>query len=131
MRRPSLFGTVLLVGFGVLIGAAAFGGADAIGGLVTAPLAVLGFMFQVLLFFLLFGLVMRLLVGGRRSPIGYWSGPARGRWPDGAVRHRHGWCGGGPRDDAATEPESDRFDEWHRMAHARKEVDDHTPPVED
>lgn len=128
MRRPGLFGVVVLVGFGVLIGAAAFGGEGALSGLLAAPLAVVGFMFQALLFLLLFGLVMKIVVGRRvRRSVGWSSRPRWSQPPeDGRLHPRHGWCG---RSEGGADT-GDRFEEWHRMAHARKEVDDHTPPFE-
>jgi hypothetical protein len=127
MRRRSPFGVLLMVGFGVLIGAAVFGGAEAVTGLMAAPFVVLGFFFKVLLFFMLFGLFLK-LVAGNRGRGRNWSGPSGQWWSDEHRRHH-------PRrsrqsDDDTDHRPADRFDEWHRMAHARQEVDDHTPPVE-
>ncbi len=130
LRRGPL-GLFLMVGFGLLLGAALFGGVGAVGSVVAAPFLVLGFMFKVVLFFVLFGLVARMLAGcskrDRRPRT--WSGPNRGSWSD---ETRSPWSRRRPpseRDEE--ESRSDRFEEWHRMAHARQEVDDHTPPVED
>ena len=127
MRRRSPFGVLLMVGFGVLIGAAVFGGTEAVTDLMAAPFVVLGFFFKVLLFFMLFGLFLR-LVAGRGARGREWSGPSREGWA--AESRRHLPCRGRPSDEETDRQPADRFDEWHRMAHARQEVDDHTPPVE-
>jgi len=127
MRRRSPFGVLLIVGFGVLIGAAVFGGTGAVTGLMAAPFVVLGFFFKVLLFFMLFGLFLRLFAGrGTRGR--EWSGPSREGWAAEGRQHRP--CRGRPSGGETDHQPADRFDEWHRMAHARQEVDDHTPPVE-
>jgi len=129
-RRRSPFGLFILVGLGVLLGAAIFGTSETVGGLVAAPLLVVGVVFKIFLFFLLFGLAARLFAGaghrgrqakswpGRSHP--WWSEDARNRW--------HGRGESSENDEASQR--DDRFDEWHRLAHARQEVDDHTPPVE-
>lgn len=131
MRRRGPFGVLLMLGFGLLLGAALFGGAGAVGSVVAAPFLVLGFMFKIVLFFMLFGLIAKMFAGsagrGRRSR--NWSGPrqewwseeARSRWPG------HTESSENPRGKS----QDDRFEEWHRMAHARQEVDDHTPPMEE
>ncbi len=125
-RRRNPFGLVLMVGFGVLLGAAIFGSSEAVGGLVAAPLLVLGVMFKVFLFILLFGLGAKLFFkAGARGQ----SGGSSPWWSDESGFRRHGRSerqGDGDRN-----PRADRFEEWHRMAHARQEVDDHTPPVEE
>ena len=129
VRRRGPFGLLFMVGFGVLLGAAIFGGPGAVGGLVVSPFVVLGFVFKIILFFMLFGLMVRLFAGsggrGRRSKS--WCGPSPDRWSDEA---RSRWSG---RSTSSETDEGDsrdgRFEEWHRMAHARQEVDDHTPPV--
>ncbi len=66
MRRRSPFGLFLMVGFGVLFGAALFGGIGAVGSVVAAPFLVLGFMFKIVLFFVLFGLVAKMFAGSAR-----------------------------------------------------------------
>ncbi len=131
MMRRSPFAMFLMVGFGLLLGAALFGGTEAIGAVLAAPFIVLGFVFKVAFFFLLFGMFARF--AGRRAR----------HWDDGEVwkeRWQHERGNWGPprgrsrRPNSQTENEGpkaeDRFEEWHRMAHARKEVDDHVPPVE-
>jgi len=129
--RRSPFGLFLIVGIGVLLGAALFGSSDAAVGLMAAPLLVLGFLFKIVLFFMLFGLIAKLVAGSAaRGPRSWsWSGPSRRWWPEEA---RSRWQ---PRtessDDDDDKMRNNRFEEWHRMAHARQEVDDHTPPVED
>lgn len=124
--RRSPFRTFLMVGLGILLGAAIFGGAETAGALVAAPLVVLGFLFKMVLFFLLFGFIARAFTGfaGKSE----W-GRDRARWAEEARdwRRRHGQSD--DTDRPSTSEES--FEEWHRMAHARREVDEHTPPVED
>lgn len=128
MRR-SPFGMILMVGFGVLLGAALFGGSAAVGGLVAAPFMVLGFLFKVALLVMLFGLAASFFAGfgGRRNK--GWSRPSRERWSQEARKHWHGQSESPPGEPHRST--DDRFEEWHRMAHARKEVDDHVPPVDD
>jgi len=129
VRSRGPFGLLFMVGFGVLLGAAIFGGPAAVGGLVVAPFVVLGFVFKIILFFMLFGLVVRMFAGsggrGRRSRS--WCGLSSQRWSD---EPRSRWSG---PINSSEKHEGDsrdgRFEEWHRMAHARQEVDDHTPPV--
>jgi hypothetical protein len=116
------------LGVGLLLGAALFGGTAAVGSVLAAPFVVLGFIFKVVLFFLLFGLIARLFAGSARRG-GNWSDP-----------RRRSWCGGGrsrwsghpsSSEEEGDDRVNDRFEEWHRMAHARQEVDDHTPPFEE
>jgi hypothetical protein len=131
LSRRGPLGVLLLVSFGLLLGAALFGGTAAVGGLLAAPFIALGFVFKIVLFFILFGLVARLLAGtcgrGRRSR--GWSGSSREWWSDEA---RSRWSGRSESSQSHEgERDNDRFEEWHRMAHAHQEVDDHTPPVED
>ncbi len=128
LRRRGPFGVLVLVGLGVLLGAALFGGMGAIGSVLAAPLLVLGFLFKIVLFFILFGLVARLVAGaGGRGRS--WSGRSRERWSD-WPHARWQSRGGASHGDEDLRAE-DRFEEWHRMAHARQEVDDHTPPFEE
>lgn len=130
MMRRSPFGLLLLVGIGILLGAALFGSSGAVAGLVAAPFLILGFLFKIVLFLILFGLMAKMFTGaGSRSRRGWSrSGPSRPWWleerssPWSTRRESSG------RDEP--KPMGDRFEEWHRMAHARQEVDDHTPPVE-
>jgi len=82
IMRRSPFGVLLLLGIGLLLGAALFGGTAAVGSVLAAPFVVLGFMFKVVLFFLLFGLMARLFAGSARRG-GNWSDP-----------RRRSWCGG-------------------------------------
>ena len=122
MRRGP-FGLLVFVGLGVLIGATLAGGSAATAGWLAAPFLVVGLIFKIAFFFLLLGFVARAF-GGRRhweKAGGPWSEEARQHW-----QKRHG-----ASEDGKSHLPSDRFDEWHRMAHARKEVDDHVPPVED
>ncbi len=128
LRRRSPFGMILMVGFGVLLGAALFGGSEAVGGLVAAPFLVFGFLFKVALFVMLFGFVARMFAGssGRRGK--GWSGPSHRWWTEEARKRWHGQSE--PSSHEPDQSKNDRFEEWHRMAHARQEVDDHVPPVE-
>lgn len=118
--RRSPFRLLLLVGLGVLLGAALFGGSEAAGAVIAAPLVIFGFMFKVALFLLLFGFLAKAF-GGRHREHG-----DRSRWASEARdwQRRHGG-------EFEARRESNDFEEWHRMAHARQEVDEHTPPVED
>ncbi|MDH3251078.1 MAG: hypothetical protein OEQ47_19070, partial [Acidimicrobiia bacterium] len=94
------------------------------------PFIVLGVVFKIVLFFVLFGLAARLLAGrsGRGEQGKRRCGPSQD-WRSDEARSR--WYGraASPNDEGTSH--DDRFEEWHRMAHARQEVDDHTPPVED
>jgi hypothetical protein len=125
MRR-SPFGVLLFVGIGLLLGAALFGGTAAVGNVLAAPLVALGFLFKIVLFFLLFSLIARLFAGSPRRTQN-WSAPRRESWCGG---NRSKWSGH-PSEDEGKDRANDRFEEWHRMAHARQEVDDHTPPFEE
>lgn len=107
------FVIALLAAFG--LGALIFGGnaATATGLLLLAPLF---FIFKVMLFFMLFGVISSAM----------WRGGG-GRGPRPWAR-QHGWDrergSGGTQRTMPTE--EDRFEEWHRMAHAREEVDSWT-----
>jgi hypothetical protein len=127
IMRRSPFGVLLLVGIGLMLGAALFGGVEAVGSVLAAPLVVLGFLFKIILFFLLFGLIARLFAGSARRDMN-WAGPRRGTWCGGA---RSTWTGHRSSEGDVDEDVDNRFEEWHRMAHARQEVDDHTPPFEE
>lgn len=106
----------------VLVVLAVIGLSTVLGGAGTAGLAgigVLGVMallaVKVLFFMMLFAFIGKMFWHGGRDP-GYRRSPGFGR-PSG-FRSR-------PRREPA-EPEpapEDRFDEWHRMAHAKEEVD--------
>ncbi len=128
--RRSPIGLFLMVGCGLLLGAALFGSIEAAGSVVAAPFLVLGFMFKMFLFFVLFGLVAKMFAGSVRRDrrTRTWSGPSPQWWTD---ETRSPWSGRRPPSESdKEESRNDRFEEWHRMAHARQEVDDHTPPVE-
>ncbi len=122
MRRSPL-GLLFLVGLGVLFGVSLAGGSAATAGWLAAPFIVLGFIFKILFFFLIIGFIAK-AVGGRR----HWE-KAGGPWSEEARQHRQKRHGS--REEAESSSRSDRFEEWHRMAHAREEVDDHVPPIED
>lgn len=124
---------LLFLGLGLLIGSALAGSSVATSWL-AAPFIVLGFVFKVIFFFLLFGFVARMF-GSRRhweKANGPWSDEAREQWQK---RHNNRQNRQGSRRPHDTGSSADRgaedFDEWHRMAHAREEVDTHVPPVED
>ena len=136
MMRRSPFAMFLMVGFGLLLGAAIFGGIESVGAVLAAPFIVLGFIFKVALFFLLFGLFARFV--GRRAGRHWEDGEVwkerwqaqRGEWspPQGRRSSRPSRPS---RPETSSGPSAeDRFEEWHRLAHARQEVDDHVPPVE-
>lgn len=106
-----------IVGVSMLL----FGGAQAAaygtGLLLLAPLLIL---FKIMLLVLLFGALS--------SKFWYRSGPWRPS--DGWSRSRRPWFDRRNRSDNKDEPsETDRFEEWHRMAHAKEEVDDWTLDV--
>lgn len=117
--RRSPMRMVVLVGIGVLLGAALFGGTTTVESLIAAPLVILGFLFKVALFLFIFGFFAKAFGGRHHRSTEDWE-KMRKRWEGhhGASRHE-------------APSETDRFEEWHRMAHARQEVDDHVPPVED
>ncbi len=112
---------------------AVMGLASLFGGTAAGGLAALLF-FPILLLKIAF-FVMLLGFIGRR--IGRWDGRWDGGWDGGWDGSRHG-----PRHrrhDPRREPreprrsDEERFDEWHRMAHAREEVDswvEHLPGTE-
>lgn len=111
------FVVALLAAFG--LGALIFGGnaASAAGLVLLAPLF---FIFKVMLFFMLFGVISSAM--WRRG-----GGPRRSHW------HRYSGYRGWERSDSDEDAPSrnrgdtDRFEEWHRMAHAKEEVDSWTP----
>jgi len=123
--RRSPFRLLLLVGLGVLLGALLFGGAETAGAVVAAPLLILGFIFKAVLFVFLFGFIAKMFGGfaGHRG----WNGD-RQRWAEEGREWRRR-SADAAADDARDS--SDLFDEWHRIAHGRQEVDEHTPPIED
>ena len=109
------FVVALLAAFG--LGALIFGGsaATAAGLVLLAPVF---FIFKVMLFFMLLGAISS----------GFWSrgGPRRSRWA--GYRGARGWeFDAREESDDSAPQESDRFAEWHRMAHAREEVESWTP----
>lgn len=118
-----------MVGLGILLGAMLFGGAESAGGVVAAPFLVVGLFFKLALFVLLMGFVAKAFgarSGGHKRP----SGRSHEQWAEEARQWWHR-SQGESRPDSASDSETDRFEEWHRMAHAKEEVDNHTPPVED
>ncbi len=97
-----------LLGLGSVLGA----GLAGIGALFVLPILFLKIMFL----FMLFGFVGRRFVGRRptwRWDEPYWRGRSR---PD-------------SRESAQSSDE--RFEEWHRMAHAREEVDSWVADLDD
>ena len=109
------FVVALLAAFG--LGALIFGGnaATAAGLVLLAPLF---FIFKVMLFFMLFGMISSAFWrrGGR---------PNRMRWQ--AYHPHRGWTSSEDDEVVGTSrTETDRFEEWHRMAHAREEVESWT-----
>jgi hypothetical protein len=111
------FVIALLAAFG--LGALIFGGNTvSVAGLVL--LVPLFFIFKVMLFMMLFGLVSSAIWGrGGRSPRPCWQ----------SHRHHRSRGTGGSTDAASGRAgdETDRFEEWHRMAHAKEEVESWIP----
>lgn len=99
---------------GLLFGAAS----AAVVGLGWLLLVPIVFVFKIMFFFLIFGGIARMVGGkphrhwGRTSD---WQG--RQSWRSG----RPSWAAPVDLDDKPADDE--KFEEWHRMAHARKEVD--------
>lgn len=127
--RRSPLGVALMVGFGVLLGAAIFGEGVA-ASILAVPFVIAGFLFKVLFFMLLFGFLMKAFRGG--GHVRYSRDRERGgdfdQWRN---HYRQGQWKARPDTDEKPEGRADRFEEWHRMAHARQEVDDYSPPVEE
>jgi hypothetical protein len=130
MTRRNPISGLLLLGFGLMLGAVLFGAGGTTPTWVAAPLIVLGFGLKLMLFMLILGFMARAIGrtthrSSRRSE--HRSGPPwmrhdfRGPWNENDA----------PTDQEATPSPADHFHEWHRMAHAREEVDDYAPPVED
>ena len=110
----------VLVAFG--LGALIFGGVETAGaGLGLLLLAPLIFFFKVVLFVVLFGLFSRVFWGRGRAKDG----------PGASGRHRHHGCfdrrWSESGDAEQRQSADDRFEDWHRMAHAREEVESWTP----
>lgn len=125
MIRRSPFSAFLLVGFGLVVGAALVG-EGAAGGLLALPILAVGLVFKVMFFMLLIGFFMRVF-GGRNHR--HMSGTGAPPWM--RQEFQKAWSEKGSRDEEPHASKSDRFEEWHRMAHAREEVDDYAPPVEE
>jgi hypothetical protein len=97
-----------MIGLGSVFGS----GLAAFGAIILLPIVLL----KVVLVLTLFGFVGRRLTGRRSS------------WDE----DHPGWVGRSrARQENPSASREERFEEWHRMAHARQEVDDHTPPVEE
>ena len=128
VMRRSPIALLFFVGLGVLVGATVVGGTSGAATVVAAPFIVLGFIFKIMLAVFLFGLLARMFGGhrggqnhhGHRGKGGPWSAEAKENW-----QRRHESADGTQQSGP-----SDRFEEWHRLAHAREEVDEHVPPVE-
>ncbi len=104
---------VFLVALMISLATSLFGGAAAAGAAIGGAMLFLPILFfKVVLFVMLFGFFGRMATGSSRH---------RGwGWP-------HGWSQ--TPASASSQSDEDRFDEWHRMAHARDEVDSWTPEV--
>lgn len=95
------------------------------GALLLAPLV---FIAKVAFFFMMFGFFARAL-GAKHRWTGH-SHPAFGTWSRSDIRwmpsrrpHHSGQEDRGPS-------EEDRFEEWHRLSHARREVDSWVEDIE-
>ena len=130
MTRRNPISGLLLLGFGLMLGALLFGAGGTTATWVATPLIVLGFGLKLMLFMLFFGVMARAF--GRKT---HWRGRSS-EHQSGPPWMRHDSRSPWNEKDASTEQKAhttptDHFDEWHRMAHAREEVDDYAPPVED
>lgn len=98
-------GVLAMIGFGSL-----FGGGVGLGALLLVPI----FLFvKVMFFFMLFRFAGRMFRSGGRSPWA-WGGPRR--------RPR-------PKNEDSGPSSEEKFEDWHRLAHARDEVDSWVPEV--
>ena len=98
-----------IIGLFSLFGATVSTALGALGALVIIPIVL----FKLLLLMAFLGCAGRAFAGGRRRH-GNWSGSYR-RWD---------------RPERSEEPQQspeDRFEDWHRMAHAKDEVDSWAP----
>jgi hypothetical protein len=114
-----MFRFAILVLAGIGLGAILFGGApSAAAGIGFLALIPLFFLFKILLIATFFGFFARRRFGGYKSED--WDHPwqpRRPQWPGGPRRRPK------RKPDTADGPsETDRFEEWHRMAHAKEEV---------
>ena len=117
-----MFRFAVLVLAGIGLGALLFGGAEGVG-------AGIGFLALIPLFFILKIMFIAMIFGafahrGYRSRTG--ASDFRPPWM------RNDWTGRRstrPRSDDGPS-EDDRFEEWHRMAHAKDEVDSWAPEPE-
>ena len=121
-----------VIGLVSLIGSAS-AAAVGIGWLLLAPIVLV---FKIMFFFMLFGAIAH-LVGhrGGRSPVRTWNrrwdrqaGRSWNRPGPWARRPGRPWTDDGEAgsrdlDEDLRPADADRFEEWHRMQHARKEVD--------
>ena len=114
-----MFRFAILVLAGIGLGAILFGGApSAAAGIGFLALIPLFFLFKILLIATIFGMFARRRFGGMKSED--WDHPWHWRGPQ--------WQGGPRRrpkrksDTKDTTSDTDRFEEWHRMAHAKEEV---------
>ena len=89
-----------MIGLGSVLGS----GLAGLGAIILLPILLLKVAFLIMLF----GFFGRRMTGRRSS--WEWDNP--------------GWIGRSrPRQERPSVPREDRFEEWHRMAHAREEVD--------
>lgn len=115
-----MFRFVIVILAAIGLGALIFGEspAAAAGLLLLVPLF---FIFKVMLFFLFFGAISSAM--WRRGGGGFGRGSRHRGWHPTwqQAAHREG------EDVRTTQSPEDRFEEWHRMAHARDEVDSWAP----
>lgn len=131
--RRSPIRLLLLIGAGVFIGMILTGGFEAVTTLAMIPFLILAFAFKMLLFVMLFGFIFGAVKrhgyeGGYRSrrrprQSDDWMDEARTWWNRHEGRRR--------TESKPDKSDADRFADWHRMAHARREVDEHAPPIDD
>ncbi len=108
-----------------LVSLFANGSALGVGALLLAPFF---FIAKVVFFFMLFGFIARGL--GAKHRLGGYGHPAFGAWSRPDIR----WMPSGRKNRTEQEEsgpsEEERFEEWHRMTHARREVDSWVEDIE-
>ena len=114
---------VLVILAAIGLGSLLFGSvgvlATGLGFLLLAPLVIA---MKILFFIVVFGLVKAALTGSRG-----WNCNSAARPRDWMKSHRSGRRRS-ERRPAEEKSDHDRFEEWHRMEHARKEVDSWVDP---
>ena len=131
--RRSPIRLMLMIGAGVFIGMMLTGGFEAVTTLAMIPFLILAFAFKMLLFFMLFSFIFG-AVKRHRYESDHRSRKRSAKSDDWMDEARTWWNRHEGRTRTESKPgesDADRFADWHQMAHARREVDEHAPPVDD